>query len=140
MRTVFIGGSKGGAPRMPPGCKFFHFHAAFGKKCAKQECIPVGCVLSAARCSGSRGGAVCLWGCFYLGCVCLPRRGCLSRGWCVCVCPRGGLPHTSHAQCMLGYLPPGPVHAGINPSPPWTEFLTHACENITFPQLRCGRK
>ena len=22
--------------------------------------------------------------------------------------------------------------------PPWTEFMTHACENITFPQLRCG--
>ena len=22
-----------------------------------------------------------------------------------------------------------------NPPPPWTEFLTHACENITFPQL-----
>ena len=21
------------------------------------------------------------------------------------------------------------------PLPPWTEFLTHACENITFPQL-----
>ena len=20
-------------------------------------------------------------------------------------------------------------------TPPWTEFLTHACENITFPQL-----
>ena len=30
-----------------------------------------------------------------------------------------------------------PVHAGIHL--PWTEFLTHACENITFPQLRCGR-
>ena len=23
--------------------------------------------------------------------------------------------------------------------PPWTEFLTHACENITFQQLRCRR-
>ena len=66
---------------------------------------------------------------------------------------RGGV----SAQCMLGYLPGGvcpsacwdtcwrvsaPVHAGIpargclgyNPLP-WTEFLTHACENITFPQL-----
>ena len=36
----------------------------------------------------------------------------------------GGLP-----QCMLGYTPP-----------PWTELLIHACENITFPQLRCGGK
>ena len=25
------------------------------------------------------------------------------------------------------------------PSPLWTEFLTHACENITLVQLRCGR-
>ena len=25
---------------------------------------------------------------------------------------------------------------GVCPGrPPWTEFLTHACENITFPQL-----
>ena len=24
-------------------------------------------------------------------------------------------------------------------SPLWTEFLTHTCENITLPQLRCGR-
>ena len=43
------------------------------------------------------------------------------------------------------------VHAGIwawRPPPPivdletphlWTEFLTHASENITLPQLRCGR-
>ena len=27
-------------------------------------------------------------------------------------------------------------HAGIPPPPPWTEFLTHASENITLPQLR----
>ena len=27
------------------------------------------------------------------------------------------------AHYMLGYNPP---------HPPWTEFLTHACENITF--------
>ena len=25
-------------------------------------------------------------------------------------------------------------------TPPWTDFLTHACENITLPQLRCGRE
>ena len=35
-------------------------------------------------------------------------------------------------------LPPwcGP---GDPPPPPWTEFLTDASENITLPQLRCGR-
>ena len=27
---------------------FFHFHAVFGKNLAKQECIPVGCVTTAA--------------------------------------------------------------------------------------------
>ena len=43
---------------------------------------------------------------------CLPG-GCLSRGVC-----RGGV-------CL-----------GVYTSPLWTEFLTHACENIAFPQLR----
>ena len=34
----------------------------------------------------------------------------------------------------LGVCPAGPgVHL---PLPMWTEFLTHACENITLPQLR----
>ena len=55
-------------------------------------------------------------------------------------CPVHAGIHTPPAWCMLGYTPPVqcmlgytyPVHAGI---PPWTEFLTHACENITFPQL-----
>ena len=35
-------------------------------------------------------------------------------------------------------MPPA-RHAGIPPPHPWTEFLTHASENITLPQLRCGR-
>ena len=64
------------------------------------------------RCSGRRGGGgVCLgrWVSAQEGGVC-PGRGCL---------PRAGS---------------DPVHAGIHP-PLWTEFLTHACENITFPQL-----
>ena len=37
------------------------------------------------------------------------------------------------ASCSIrqgGYMPGG-VHATL-----WTEFLTHACENITFPQLK----
>ena len=45
---------------------------------------------------------------------------CLGGG----VCPGGRLP-----QCMLGYHTPGTRH-----TPPWTEFLTHASENITLPQ------
>ena len=31
--------------------------------------------------------------------------------------------------------PPPPHMPPLPCSPPWTEFLTHACENITFPQL-----
>ena len=48
---------------------------------------------------------------------CLPR-GCLPRGI-VCI--------------GEGVSAKGGVHL-----PPWTEFLPHACENITFPQLRNG--
>ena len=41
---------------------------------------------------------------------------------------------------------PGPRGGGVSQhalrqtpsSPLWTEFLTHACENITLAQLRCG--
>ena len=40
------------------------------------------------------------------------------------------LPHISPLPCM----PPLPP-----PPPPWTEFLTHASENITLPQLHCRR-
>ena len=61
----------------------------------KQECIPVGCVPSAAVAAG-RGGR------------CLPGWGCLLGGICS-------------------------MHAGIHP--PWTEWLTNGCKNITFPQL-----
>ena len=30
-------------------------------------------------------------------------------------------------------------HALRQTIPLWTEFLKHTCENITLPQLRCGR-
>ena len=103
------------------------------------------------RCSGRRGRG----GGLPRGYVCLGEgvsvqgEGCLPRGRGVCpgegvsaqggvmsaqggVCPRWCV--SQHAlgrgrcvpQCMLGYTPPSL----------WTEFLTHACENITFPQLR----
>ena len=91
---------------------------------------------------------------------CLPRGGvCLGRGvsaWGVSpqrvsawgVSDLEGLPRAVSAR---GCLPGGqgvclgvstwgrglsvPVHAGIH-SPLWTEFLTYACENITFQELR----
>ena len=39
--------------------------------------------------------------------------------------------------CLGGCLPrrEGCLPGGCTPPPLWTEFLTHACENITFPQL-----
>ena len=48
-----------------------------------------------------------------------------------CRLPRHAYPPAMHAPCQA--CPPA-RHA-----PPWTEFLTHASENITLPQLRCGR-
>ena len=88
----------------------------------QQECIPVGCVPSAAVAVGG----VCLPGGCITACtgrgVSAPVHAGIQRG----VSAKGCLP-----QCTLGYTPPTPL---------WTEFLTHACENITFPQLRCGRQ
>ena len=37
--------------------------------------------------------------------------------------------------CQGECLPSGVSARGDVHLPPWTEFLTHACENITFPQL-----
>ena len=79
----------------------------------QQECIPIGCIPSTAVTIGERVSA---GGVSALGDVC--PGGCLHRG---CVCP--------------GVYPS--MHWGRHP--PWTEFLTHAPENITFPQLYCGR-
>ena len=117
----------------------------------QQECIPVGCVPPAAE-------AVC-WG------GCLPQ--CMlgyTPG-----CGPGDPPLQARSlnfppECGLGDPPPGQTpqlppwvwawkparHAGIPPSwrparhagippPHWTEFLTHASENIILPQLRCER-
>ena len=127
----------------------------------QRECIPVGCVPSAAVVVG---GGVCPGGCLphmplssiYPWRWCLPRvvsvthtpdpesaRGCLPRDGCL---PGGW--QTPPTQCMLGYSPlPCPVHAGIHTTPtqcmlgytPPLDRMTDACENITFPQLHCGR-
>ena len=107
----------------------------------KQECIPVGCVPPAvvAVCWGGVGGV------------------CLSACWDIPP-PGVGLetpqPYPSTSPWVWAWRPPPgqtpqppPLvwawrparHAGILPLPLWTEFLTHASENITLPQLRCGR-
>ena len=47
--------------------------------------------------------------------------------------PRHACPIATHAPCPATHaMQPPATHA----PPPWTEFLTHACENITLP---CGR-
>ena len=91
------------------------------------------------------GGGVCLSGCLPTtgGCLpatgeCLPARGVSASQEGVCL-PGGGvsaqegvcLPRGMSA-CQWGVCLPG----GCLADPPWTEFLTHACGNITFPQLR----
>ena len=106
----------------------------------KQECIPVGCVPSAAVavcwgvCPGgclprgntwgmsaqgvSAWGGVCRAG-WLLGDVCW-EGGCLLGG----VCPGGCLPRGCVSQ-----------HAPLADTPP-VERMTDRCKNITFPQLR----
>ena len=84
----------------------------------KQECIPVGCIPAAH------------WP--------YPRRG---------VHPRRNFGPDPPEKLQTSHPkrdPPGPdTPQDQTPqtkySPLWTEFLTHACENITLPQLRCGR-
>ena len=87
----------------------------------KQECIPVGCVPSASV-AILGGGEGCLSG------GCLPRGvrpGSVYPGWCL---PRG-------LSVQGDVCPRGCLSRGVSTPPPLTEFLTHACENITFPQL-----
>ena len=82
----------------------------------QQECIPEGCVPSAAV-AFSGAGCVCL------GNVCPGVSA--QRGVCL-----GGV--SPWGLC----LPLGDGRRGIYTSPSlWTEFLTHACDNITFPQI-----
>ena len=45
-----------------------------------------------------------------------------------CRPPQMQTPRSCDQWCMLGSQP--------HPHPPWTEGMTHTCENITFPQLR----
>ena len=91
----------------------------------QQECIPVGCVRSAAVTISPATHAPCHT-CPRCHAHPLPRM-LLSQ----CMPPfttRTPLCHTCPSFAM--HIPLFTIHA-----PLWTEFLTHACENITFPQL-----
>ena len=125
------------------------------KDIGEQECIPVGCVPSAASAVSQRwgvlpggcvlpgGGAVPLRGCASRGgaswgvgasggCVCFPR-GCFLGGWCFWggVCASRGVCFggcASQGVCSLGgVLPGGVCFRGCVP-----RGQTDACKNITF--------
>ena len=93
-------------------------HVTKGLQNIKPEYIPVGCLPSTAVAAE----VGCIPACTGQGRV-SAQGGCVAGG----VCPGGVCPGGCLLKCMLGYT-----------HPLWTEFLTHACENITFPQLRCG--
>ena len=120
----------------------------------KQECIPVGCLPPAAV-AVSRGGLpeymlghpqVWVWRPPWVWAWRPPRpdpsTSALGVGletppgqtpevppwvWAWRPARHAGIPLPGDLQGMLGY------------HPPWTEFLKHTSENITLPQLRCGR-
>ena len=79
---------------------------------------------------GVCSGGVCSWGGVF------SQGGVWSRGVCVCLLQGGGC-LLRGGVCSGGVHPS--MHWGRHPPPLWTEFLTHACENITLAQLRCGR-
>ena len=157
--------TRGGArdARPPPwGSKFFHFHAVFGKnvknnsnfgswcpplgkildpplasveKTVKQECIPVGCITSAAvvmslpECTGQEE---CLpRGCLPVGC--LAKRGCLTGGGCL---PRGRL--AKGGVWPRGVCQGGVSHHTLRQTSP-VDRMTDWCKNITFANYVCER-
>ena len=80
----------------------------------EQECIPVGCIPAASMVISTRQG-------------CLPRR--VSAREC-----RGCVQPQTQTQ-----TPPDPEADPPEPKgrhPPWSEWLTDRCKNITFSQLR----
>ena len=105
----------------------------------KQECIPVGCLLPAAV-AVSGGGSVWVhaWTPPGVGLETPLGVGLETPQARPLKCPPGCGP--GDLQGMAGYHPPGDLQGmlGYYP-PPLTEFLKHSSENITFPQLRCGR-
>ena len=122
---VFYGFQRGNSPPSHIPFKFYMSLWSFFVICLNsqtndknKQCIPVGCVLSAAV---AVPGGVCT-------------RGCLSRG---VSAVQGGVSLLGGVY-LPGGLPAGGVFClgGVHlPEGVCLPFLTHACENITFPQL-----
>ena len=68
------------------------------RKIVKQECIPVGCVPSAAVAVSARRGACCQWGACCRGGGCLVPGCAWSRGGGGLPAPRGGIPACTEAD------------------------------------------
>ena len=91
------------------------------------ECIPVGCVPSTA-------GGVCLGGFCQEGGVSAQGGVFAQRVSVLGVSAQKRGVCQGRVSAQEGGVCQGRVSArGV--SPMWTEFLTHVCENITFPQL-----
>ena len=100
-------------------------------------CLPLVRGVSASGLGVSASGPR---GCLPLVGECLPLVGeCLPLVWggvCNWSGDGGCLPLVQGGQVSAS----GPERVSARHTPfLWTEFLTHACENITLPQLRCGR-
>ena len=77
------------------------------------------------RCSGRRGGGACIPACTGQGGM-YP-----SMHW------AGGVYRSMH--WAGGVSARGCLPEGVSATPPPLDRMTDACENITLPQLRCGR-
>ena len=94
-------------------------------------------MMRTVHCSGRRGGGGVIPACTGQGGVYTPGGVCLDVCVCVCLCHSmhwaGGVcpGHVCHTP---GQTPPPPVT-----HPPRVNSITDASENITLPQIRCGR-
>ena len=114
-------------PNLHPRSNFLHFHVE--QKNWPQECIPVGHVLSAALAVSPpmhtppppATNAPCH--------ACPPA----THPHHACACH--AFSTLCHACPFLPHMPPATHILLRHACPLWTDFLTHACENITFLQL-----
>ena len=93
----------------------------------QQECIPIGCVPPAAVAVGVSASV-------HAG---IPPSVCLETPWMWAWRParHAGIPPPWKPAARHAGIPPA-MHAGI---PPPVNRITDTCENITLPQLCCGR-